>query len=98
MHLSLDDVLVFMRVTTFIVPVVTYVITLKICQEMRDADGSGRRKTPNLVSRTAEGEYISTAAPYHEEMQHHEEVAVPVPTFLVKDEAPVSAGVRTVER
>jgi len=98
MHLSLNDVLWFMRVTTFIVPVVTYIVTLKICQEMRGADGSGRRKTPSLVTRTAEGEYLSTAAPYHEEMQHHEESAVPVPTFLVQHEVPSSNGVRTVER
>ena len=97
-HLSLNSVLWFMRISTFVVPIITYVITLKICQEMNEADGAGRRKTPNLVTRTSEGEYIATAAPVHEEFAHHEEVAVPVPTFIVEEPASETDGVRTVER
>lgn len=97
-HLSLNSVLWFMRIATFFVPIITYVITLKICQEMNEADGAGRRKTPNLVTRTSEGEYIASAAPTHEEQTHHEEVAIPVPTFIVEEAASETDGVRTVER
>ena len=42
---------------------ITYPITLKICRELHAVKGGGKRKTPNVVSRTAEGEYVATPAP-----------------------------------
>jgi len=100
LHISLNTILVVMRVLTLIVPPIAFYVTLKICQELRDVANSSRRKTPNMVSRTAEGEYVAVSAPHHEDDAHHEESPIAVPSFIEdSDEGDdPSSGVRTVDR
>ena len=100
LHISLNTILVVMRVLTLIVPPIAFYVTLKICQELRDVDNSSRRKTPNMVSRTADGEYVAVSAPHHEDDAHHEESPIAVPSFIEdSDEGDdPSSGVRTVDR
>jgi hypothetical protein len=56
-HVSLEEVLVAMRYLTVLVPLIAYPITYKICKELQAVHGGGKRKTPNVVTRTSEGEY-----------------------------------------
>jgi ubiquinol-cytochrome c reductase cytochrome b subunit len=96
---SLNTVLVEMRVLTFVLPALAYPITLKICKEMQGFSGAGKRKTTNVVTRTEEGEYVATPAPVYVDDVHDELEALPVPTFVVEeDELVVSNGVRRAER
>jgi len=104
-HISLNTVLWAMRVLTIAVPLITYPVAYAICVEMQSGGSLiGKRKTANVVMRTAEGGYVSVAAPYRAEDQHHELDATPVPTFIEGDEpavdelAAATPGVRTVER
>jgi ubiquinol-cytochrome c reductase cytochrome b subunit len=98
-HISLNTVLLEMRILAIAVPIITYPVTYKICKELQAVHGAGKRKTPNIVSRTSEGEYVATATPVYSEDAHHELEPTVVPTFIeeVPDE-PVESGVRTVER
>jgi ubiquinol-cytochrome c reductase cytochrome b subunit len=96
---SLNTVLVEMRVLTFVLPALAYPITLKICKELQGFSGAGKRKTTNIVTRTEEGEYVATPAPVYVDDAHHELDALPVPTFVIEDdELVVSTGVRRAER
>ena len=99
--LSLNTVLWDMRILTIIVPLLTYPITLKICREMQFA-GAGKRKTTNIVTRTAEGEYVATPAPVYVDDAHHELDALVVPTFVIEGDethtADAATGVRRAER
>ncbi|HVB18993.1 MAG TPA: hypothetical protein VNE22_01775, partial [Acidimicrobiales bacterium] len=98
-HVSLETVLWSMRVLTFIVPFVTYPITYKICKEMQGTKGAGKRKTANIVTRTAQGEYVATPAPAYVDDQSHELMPTEVPTFITATETETDdPGVRTVER
>ena len=99
LHVSLNTILVAMRVLTVIVPPIAFYVTMKICQELRDVDNASRRKTPNMVSRTAEGEYVAVPAPHHEDDAHHEESPIHVPAFISEtSNVDESSGTRTVER
>ena len=62
-HLPLNEVLWGMRILVLISPFVAYPLTYKICKELQGVEGGGKRKTTNVVTRTAEGEYVATAAP-----------------------------------
>jgi ubiquinol-cytochrome c reductase cytochrome b subunit len=98
LHTSLNSVLVAMRIVVVVAPLLTYPITKRICKEMQNWEQAGYRKTVNIVTRTADGEYVSASAPVPEDV-HHEGEAIAVPTFL--EDSPedlVSSGVRTVER
>jgi ubiquinol-cytochrome c reductase cytochrome b subunit len=98
LHTTLNSVLVAMRVLVVIAPFVTYPIAKRICIEMQNWEKAGARKTVNLVTRTADGEYLSAAAPEADDT-HHESEAIAVPTFLVEAASTsASTGVRTVER
>jgi hypothetical protein len=98
LHTTLNSVLVFMRVLVVIAPFVTYPVAKRICIEMQNWEKAGARKTVNLVTRTADGEYLSVSAPEADDA-HHEEDAISVPTFLVDaGSGLVGTGVRTVER
>jgi len=99
LHLSLNIVLWAMRILCVVLPFLAYPVTYKICKELQAVHGAGKRKTPNIVSRTSEGEYVATATPVYSEDAHHELEPTVVPTFIeeVPDE-PVESGVRTVER
>jgi len=99
LHISLNTILVVMRVLTVIVPPIAFYVTMKICQELRDVDNASRRKTPNMVSRTAEGEYVAVPAPHHEDDAHHEESPIHVPAFISEtSNVDESSGTRTVDR
>jgi ubiquinol-cytochrome c reductase cytochrome b subunit len=98
-HLSLNTVLWAMRVLVIISPFVAYPITYKICKEMMAVKGAGKRKTPNIVSRTSEGEYIATPTPAYSEDVPHDLPPAPVPTFIEElPDEPADSGVRTVDR
>ena len=57
------------------------------------------RKTANVVTRTAEGEYVATPAPKYADDEHQELDATPVPRFIVEDDdEPGSSGVRIADR
>ena len=96
---SLNTVLIAMRVIVLVSPLIAYVITYKICKEMQAVRGAGRRKTANIVSRSHEGEYIATPSPVYPDDRHDKLEPIPVPDFV---SAPVpeviESGVRTVER
>jgi len=100
LHVSLESVLWSMRALVFIVPAVTYPVTLKICRELQAVHDGGKRKTPNVVTRSATGEYLATLAPSVVDDVHHELEAELVPTFITADAGTSlsSTGVRSVER
>ena len=100
LHISLNEVLIVMRVLVLISPFVGYAVTYYICKELQGVDGASHRKTPNIVTRTATGEYVAVAAPKNVNDQHVELEAVPVPNFVTADVSveAASSGVRTVER
>jgi hypothetical protein len=60
---SLNTVLVSGRIALFVVPVVTFPVTYKICKEMSGASGIGKRKRALIVQRTADGAYVTVEAP-----------------------------------
>jgi hypothetical protein len=98
-HLSLNDVLWAMRILVIVTPFIAYPITYKICKELQGVKGAGKRKTPNVVTRTAEGQYLATPTPSYSEDVAEELHPTPVPTFIeAEPDVPVESGVRTVDR
>jgi hypothetical protein len=98
-HLSLNSVLWAMRILTIVTPFIAYPITYKICKELQGIRGAGKRKTPNVVSRTVEGEYLATPTPAYGDDAAEELHPTPVPVFIEPEiEEPVESGVRTVDR
>ncbi|MFI5035064.1 MAG: cytochrome bc complex cytochrome b subunit [Acidimicrobiales bacterium] len=98
-HVSLNTVLLAMRVLVVVTPFLAYWITYKICQELQAVKGAGRRKTANIVTRTSEGEYRVAAAPVYPDDHHDKLEPTPVPDFISTDEPEVAeSGVRTVDR
>jgi ubiquinol-cytochrome c reductase cytochrome b subunit len=100
-HISLNTVLWAMRVLVILVPLITYPVTLKICQELATAPGAGKRKRSNVVSRTAEGEYLAVTAEQRPGDEHEELDAEPIPDFIeLEGEAADSGepGVKQVSR
>jgi ubiquinol-cytochrome c reductase cytochrome b subunit len=97
-RVSLNTVLVDMRVLTIVLPLIAYPVTYKICKEMQGFAGAGKRKTTNVVVRTAEGEYVATPAPVYVDDAHQELAPEPIPTFVTEEKLPVSAGIRSTER
>jgi ubiquinol-cytochrome c reductase cytochrome b subunit len=96
---SLNEVLWTMRILCIVTPLITYPVTLKICRELHAVKGGGKRKTPNVVSRTAQGEYVATLAPEYVDDLHDELEATEVPKFITTPtDEPVESGVRVVER
>jgi ubiquinol-cytochrome c reductase cytochrome b subunit len=99
-HVSLEEVLIAMRVLVFVSPLIAYPITYKICKEMQTTRGSGKRKTPGVVTRTEEGEYVSTPSPVYVDDLHSAPAAVEVPRFIFPspEEPEEVGGTRVVER
>jgi ubiquinol-cytochrome c reductase cytochrome b subunit len=98
-HISLNTVLWLMRITTIAVPLIAYPIAYKICKELQAVHGAGKRKTPNIVSRTVEGEYLAAPTPAYRDDLGHDLEATVVPTFIeVEPDDPDKGGVRTVDR
>ena len=98
--ISLNTVLWAMRILTIVTPIIAYPITYKICKELQGVKRAGKRKTPNVVSRSDEGEYIAIPTPTYSDDVEHGHGAIPVPTFIEEEpeEATSQSGVRTVER
>ena len=98
-HLPLNSVLWAMRALVLASPFVAYPITYKICKELQLTKGGGKRKTANVVSRTAEGEYVATAAPIYVDDRHNELTPTAVPQFIQPVESePDDSGVRIIDR
>ena len=49
-HVSLNTVLLVMRILVIAVPIVAYPLTYKICKELQGVHGGGKRKTPTSSS------------------------------------------------
>ncbi len=100
LDLPLKAVLWFFRVAVFLGPVVAYFLTVKICQEMRSAEGIGKRKRPVEIERTETGEYVSIDTEEHPGDGHREYDPEPVPTYidLTPPELATGPGVRRVMR
>ena len=62
-HISLNSVLIAMRILVVVTPFVCYFVTWKICLEMQALPNAGRRKVANVVTLTEEGEYVATPMP-----------------------------------
>jgi ubiquinol-cytochrome c reductase cytochrome b subunit len=63
LQISLNLVLWFFRIFTYIMPVVTGVIAYVICKELQHAgEMAGKRRRYAIILRTPEGEYVSTYA------------------------------------
>jgi len=98
-RVPLNEVLWAMRILCIITPLITYPVTLKICRELHAVKGGGQRKTPNVVSRTAQGEYVATPAPEYVDDVPDELEATEVPKFITTPtDEPVESGVRVVDR
>ena len=98
--ISLNTVLWAMRILVIVTPFIAYPVTYKICKELQGVKRAGKRKTPNVVSRSDEGEYIATPTPTYSDDDEHDDAAIPVPTFIEDEieETTSQSGVRTVER
>jgi ubiquinol-cytochrome c reductase cytochrome b subunit len=59
LSLSLNFVLISFRVLMFVVPVIVWPVTYKICKEMQGTPGAGKRKVHNIVMRSPEGGYAT---------------------------------------
>ncbi len=99
-ELPLMDVLWFFRFFVPLSPIVAYFLTYKICNEMRTAEGIGKRKRALVVERSTDGRYSTTESEPRPGDSHEELEAVPVPTFidLNDPELATAAGVRRVIR
>jgi hypothetical protein len=75
-------------------------VTYKICEEMRAAEGIGKRKRALIVERSASGEYTTVESAPRPGDGVEELDAVPVPTFidLIPPELATGEGVRRVMR
>jgi ubiquinol-cytochrome c reductase cytochrome b subunit len=98
--LPLKSVLWFFRFAVVIAPILAYAVTYKICQEMRAAEGIGKRKRAVVIERSSTGEYSTVETAPRPGDGHEELDAIPVPTFidLVPPELATGEGVRRVMR
>jgi len=105
-HVSLNFVLILMRVLVFVVPVVAYPVAYFICIELQGGGSlMGKRKRANVVTRTEEGEYVAVPSAPRPGDGHEELDATPVPTFIIEEAAAVleeevasEGGVKVAER
>jgi ubiquinol-cytochrome c reductase cytochrome b subunit len=101
--ISLNVVLVAMRYGVVLAPFIGFAVAYFICKELAAVPHGGKRKVPNVVVRTATGEYIATPAPLSPDVEHHELEPRTVPTFVAPSAEPAEperepTGVRHVER
>ena len=98
-RLPLNTVLWSMRILTLVSPFIAYPITYKICKELQHVRGAGKRKTANVVTLTAQGEYVATPAPAYVDDRPDDLAPAPVPMFISPpEEEAEDVGVRTVDR
>jgi ubiquinol-cytochrome c reductase cytochrome b subunit len=88
--LSLNYVLWFFRIATFVIPLIVAPITYKICRELQAVPGAGKRKRANVVLRSSAGGYATVPV----EVRPGDEVVSHEPVDLADLELqPVTAGV-----
>jgi ubiquinol-cytochrome c reductase cytochrome b subunit len=110
LHISLNTILIAMRILVVVTPFVCYFVAWKICHELQAVPTGGRRKVANVVTLTAEGEYVATPMP-PPPGTHRDLDPEPVPALIEVDGArpadevheddldPVGrSSVRTVDR
>ena len=76
LSLSLNFVLWTFRVLCIVVPIIVFPVAYKICKELQTAPLAGKRKSHNVVMRTAEGAYV--AVPVEQYPGYQEEELEPV--------------------
>jgi ubiquinol-cytochrome c reductase cytochrome b subunit len=99
-NLPLKSVLWFFRFAVVLAPIIAYYVTFKICHEMRDAEGVGKRKRAVIIERTPSGEYHTVPTLERPGDEHHELDAIPVPTYIDLEDPALATGegVRRVMR
>ncbi len=99
--LPLMGVLWFFRIAVIVVPIVSYFLAYQICNELRQAEGLGKRKRALAVTLTESGEYrTEESEPRPGDGAGVELEPVPVPAFIdvVPPELATGEGVRRVMR
>ena len=86
MHISLNTILIAMRILVVVTPFVCYFVAWKICLEMQAFEIAGRRKVANVVTLTAQGEYVATPMPPPPGMGEPELAPEVVPALLELDQ------------
>jgi ubiquinol-cytochrome c reductase cytochrome b subunit len=89
--ISLNEVLVAMRIIVGVSPFIGFVLAYFICKELQGVHHAGKRKVPNVVIRTAQGEYLAVEAPRSPDDHEPELEAETVPTFVTSP--PMASGV-----
>ena len=85
--LPLKAVLWFFRIAVVAAPIIAYFVAVKICDEMRSAEGIGKRKRPIIIERSETGEYVSVETEPHPGDGHEEIEAEPGPDLHRPDAA-----------
>ncbi|MHB8431864.1 MAG: cytochrome b, partial [Acidimicrobiales bacterium] len=101
LQLPLMGVLWFFRIAVIAVPIVSYFLAYQICNELRQAEGLGKRKRALAVTLTESGEYrTEESEPRPGDGAGVELEPVPVPAFIdvVPPELATGEGVRRVMR
>jgi hypothetical protein len=93
-HISLNNVLWAMRFLVVITPFICYFVTYMICKEMQALPEGGKRKVANIVTMTAEGEYVATPAPPPPGTDLPELEPEVVPRYIESDEGSTARGAR----
>jgi quinol---cytochrome-c reductase cytochrome b subunit len=91
-HISLNTILILMRVLVIVTPLVCYFVTWKICLELQATPRGGQRKVANVVTLTAAGEYVATPMPPPPGTDEDELAPERVPALLELDGASVDDG------
>jgi ubiquinol-cytochrome c reductase cytochrome b subunit len=86
-HISLNTILIAMRILVVVTPFVCYAVTWKICKELQNLPTAGLRKVANVVTLTPQGEYVATPMPAPPGT-HHELAPEPVPALIEADGTP----------
>jgi ubiquinol-cytochrome c reductase cytochrome b subunit len=96
--ISLNEVLVGMRVLTVVVPFIAYFVTYRICKELQSLPTAGKRKQVNVVRMTDKGEYLAIPVAPPDEVANHELEAELVPGFIEDDTAAEAVPARSAAR
>jgi hypothetical protein len=88
------------RIAVVVAPIIAYFLPYKICNEMRAAEGVGKRKRAVVIERSSTGSYSTVETEPRPGDGHEELEAIPVPTFIdmVPPELATGGGVRRVMR
>ncbi|MGH8982002.1 MAG: cytochrome bc1 complex cytochrome b subunit, partial [Acidimicrobiales bacterium] len=89
-HVSLNEVLWFFRIAVILVPIITGLVTWKVCVELQRIPGATKRKRAMVVSRSETGEYVAVTAPERPGDVRTELEPEPVPLRI--DYSPDPAG------